>query len=271
MGASEPVGEIEVEGRRLAWRTVGRGPELLLINGYGATSNDWDPTFLVRLARSNRVICPDNRGIGESELGEDGLTIDGMAADLEALLDGLGIDSLPVVGWSMGGFVAQQLALRSPDRVATLTLIASDPGAPEAVPPAPEVWSRLIDHSGTPRAQATRLISLLFPPHLATEIDSQFGEVVAAARAELLPRALAAQEAAMEAWHGRDQPRPDRAAVPPTLIVHGSDDVVIPAANADLLARRWPGAQVELFEGCAHAVMAQEPQRVAAAIRAQAG
>ncbi len=54
--------------------------------------------------------------------------------------------------------------------------------------------------------------------------------------------------------------------MPPTLIVHGNDDVVIPAGNADRLARRWPGARVELFEGCAHAVMAQEPQRVAAAI-----
>jgi pimeloyl-ACP methyl ester carboxylesterase len=244
---------------------------MLLLNGYAATSRDWDPTFLGRLARSHRVICPDNRGLGGSELGEAELAIDGMAADLEVLLDALGVLRVAVVGWSMGGFVAQQLALRSPDRVATLTLIASDPGAPDAIPPRPEIWSRLIDHSGTPRAQASRLISLLFPAELATEIDSQFGEVVAAARAELPPQTLSAQEAAMEAWHRHDQPRPEGRAAPPTLIVHGAEDVVIPADNADRVARRWPGARVELFERCGHAVMAQEPQRVAAAIRAHSG
>lgn len=101
------VAKIEIEGRRFAWSSVGRGPELLLLNGYAATGKDWDPTFLMRLARSHRVICPDNRGLGESELGEGAeLTIETMAADLEALLDALEVESLPVVGWSMGDFVA---------------------------------------------------------------------------------------------------------------------------------------------------------------------
>jgi 3-oxoadipate enol-lactonase len=268
VAAAESIGEIEVDGRRVGWRAVGRGPELLLINGYAATSRDWDPTFLARLARSHRVICPDNRGLGGSELGDAELAVDGMAADLEALLDALEIDRVPVVGWSMGGFIAQRLALRSPGRVATLTLIATDPGGPGAIRSTPEVWVRLIDRSGTPREQASRLISLLFPADLAKQIDRRFGDAVAAARAELPARAMSAQEAAMAAWHGEDQPPPAAGAVPPTLIVHGDDDVVIPAGNAGRLAQRWPGARVELFEGCAHAVMAQEPRRVAAAIDA---
>ena len=67
---SAPVGNIEVEGRRFAWRTVGEGPALLLVNGYAATAADWDPTFLAGLAESFEVICPDNRGIGSSELGD---------------------------------------------------------------------------------------------------------------------------------------------------------------------------------------------------------
>jgi pimeloyl-ACP methyl ester carboxylesterase len=242
-------------------------PPLLLINGYAATGKDWDPGFLDALGRSHRVIRPDNRGMGGAELGEEELTIDLMAADIERLLDAEGVERLPVAGWSMGGFVAQQLARRAPARVAALALLDTDPGGAISVPAAPEVWERLVDHSGTPREQASRLIALLFPPPLAAEIDRQFGDLVAAAREQLSPAALRAQEAAMEAWH-RDEPAPAAVADLPVLVLHGTEDVVIPPANALALAERWPGAHVELFEGCGHALMAQEPERVAELIRA---
>lgn len=241
---------------------------LLLVNGYAATGADWDPTFLAELGRSHLVLCPDNRGLGGPELGAAELTIDLMAADLEALLDERGIERLPVVGWSLGGFIAQRLAERSPGRVASLALIATDPGGPTAEEATPEVWSRLIDHGGTPQEQATRLLSLLFPPPLAAEIDRRFGAVVAAARARLPDAVLSAQEAAMEAWHRVERPPIGAGAGPPVLILHGEEDIVIPVANAELLRRRWSGAGLEAFAGCGHAVMAQEPQRVAAAIRA---
>ncbi len=260
-------GAIEIEGRRFAWRATGRGPALLLVNGYASTGADWDPGFLMGLARRFEVICPDNRGFGGSELGEGELTVDRMAADLEALLDALEIERAPLVGWSLGGFIAQRLAACAPERVASMALLSTDPGAPDAVPASAEAWARLLDHSGTPRAQATRLISLLFPPGVAEDVDRQFGEIVAAAREQLSPEALRAQEAAMEAWHRDEQPpqggvpRQVETEPPPTLILHGALDEVIPAANAALLAARWPGARVELFESCGHALMAQESQR----------
>jgi 3-oxoadipate enol-lactonase len=268
---SEPGGEIEVEGRRLAWRAVGEGRPLLLVNGYAATGADWDPAFLAALGEAFRVVCPDNRGMGESELGGEELTIDGMAADLEALLDALGIERATVVGWSMGGFLAQRLAARAPGRVAALALLATDPGGPDSVLAAAADWARLVDHSGTPRERATRLVSLLFPPELAPEIDRQFGGIVAAAQARLSPQALRAQEAAMDAWHRAEPADPMAGSPPPTLVVHGDLDSVIPAANAAALAARWPGAEVEILPGCAHAVMAQEPQRVTDLIRDLAG
>jgi pimeloyl-ACP methyl ester carboxylesterase len=239
---------------------------LLLINGYAASAEDWDPTFLAGLEAGHQVLRPDNRGIGAAPLGDGELTIEAMATDMEALLDREGIERAPVVGWSMGGFVAQQLALQAPQRVAALTLIATDPGGAAAVPAAPQVWAQLLDHSGTPREQATRLIGLLFPPPLAVAIDAEFGEVVAAAREALSPATLRAQEAAMEAWH-REEPPPLPAGSPPALVLHGTEDGVIPPANAERLAARWRGARVELFEAGGHAVMAQEPQRIAAAIR----
>ncbi len=262
------IGEIEVEGRRLAWRTAGAGPPLLLVNGYAATGADWDPGFLAGLAQSFELICPDNRGVGGSGLGGTELTIDGMAADLEALLDALAIDRITVVGWSMGGFVAQCLAARAPGRIEAMALLATDPGGPGSIAAAPADWARLIDPSGTPRERATRLISLLFPPDLAPEIDRRFGDLVATAQAQLSPSALRAQEAAMESWHRLSRASPGAGGTPPTLVLHGDLDAVIPAANAAALASRWPGAEVEILPGCAHALMAQEPQRVATLIRA---
>ena len=264
-------GTIEVEGRRLAWRSVGGGEPLLLVNGYAATGQDWDPGFLVGLGRGFEAICPDNRGVGLSDLGRGELTIDGMASDLEALLDALEIERLPVVGWSMGGYVAQRLARRAPGRVAALGLISTDPGGPATVPALPETWAALVDHSGTSREQASRLISLLFPPTVAVEIDRQFGEVVAAARAGLSPELLRAQEAAIEAWHLEGLPSAAEREAPPTVVVHGSLDVVIPPANANALAASWPGARVELLDGCGHALMAQEPGRTVDLIRGLVG
>lgn len=251
----------------LAFDRAGDGPPLLLVNGYASTGADWDPTFLGLLAASHEVIRPDNRGMGGSELGDAELTVDAMAADLEGLLDALGIERAKVAGWSMGGFVAQRLARRAPGRVSALALIATDPGGPDAVAAEPAVWRQLTDRSGSAREQASRLIPLLFPPALAPAIDAQFGDLIAAGRAAMSPAALAAQEAAMLGWHHTGVGDPGLT-TPPTTVIHGEDDVVIPAANAERLAARWPGARIELIPGAAHAVMAQEPGRAAAAIGA---
>jgi pimeloyl-ACP methyl ester carboxylesterase len=238
-------------------------PPLLLINGYAATAADWDPTFIAALERAFELICPDNRGVGTAPRGKlDGpLTIETMAADLEALLDARGIEKLPVAGWSMGGFIAQALAARAPGRVEALVLLSTDPGGPDAVLADPAVWARLTANSGTPREQATRLISLLFPPSVAVEIDRQFGDVVAAARAALSPVALDAQANAMAVWHATEQQPIDSAM--PVLIAHGNEDVVIPPENSDRLAARWPNSRLERFSSGGHAFMAQEPERLA--------
>ncbi|HWM63778.1 MAG TPA: hypothetical protein VNP96_07300 [Solirubrobacterales bacterium] len=143
-----------------------------------------------------------------------------------------------------------------------MALLSTDPGGGAAVPADPEVWARLVDNSGTPREQASRLISLLFPPGTAAEIDRRFGDLVAAARAELSTETLTAQERAMAAWHDEEQPQRSPAEMP-VLVVHGSEDIVIPPANADALPVRWPGARIEPIAGGGHAFMAQEPRQLA--------
>jgi len=265
---AEGARTIEIDGRRYAWRTVGQGPPLILVNGYAGSGEDWDPTFLGALAEHLEVICPDNRGMGGSELGEEELTIAAMAEDVEALMDAIEIEAAAVCGWSMGGYVVQRLAESSPYRVSALALIGTHPGGSTYVPTGDaEAFEKLIDCSGTPREQASRLISVLFPPEQAGAIDAEFGEVVAEARAKLDHRALDEQKAALLAW--RDREPPAIATPPPALVLHGRLDRLVSAGNAVPLGERW-NAKVDVFEESAHAAMAQEPLRAAAAIVAVA-
>lgn len=257
-------GPLELPGRRLSWRSAGEGRPLLLLNGYAATAADWDPTFVEALTKCFRIISPDHRGMGDSTWGTDDepLTIESMAADAEALLDHLSLGPAAVVGWSMGGFVAQRLALGAPTRVTAMALLSTDPGGPDAVLPPPEVRAQLADASGSPREQATRLLQLLFPAPVAARVDQEVGDLVAAARAELDPHVLVGQDAAIAAWYA-EVPPPLPPDPPPVLVVAGDVDVVVPPANAALLAERWPGARVERFADAGHAVMAEYPTEVA--------
>jgi pimeloyl-ACP methyl ester carboxylesterase len=186
-----------------------------------------------------------------------------MADDVLALMDARGIVTTAVAGWSMGGFIAQEIAARHPERVERLVLLATDPGGPGSVKASPEVEARLRDHSGTPRERAMRLLRLLFPPAVAARMDAQFGELVAAARAALSIDALRAQEAAVDRWHDDEGAARLAAITAPTLIAHGTEDALIPFANGELLAEGIPDSRLVAFEGCGHAFMAQEPTRAA--------
>ncbi len=261
-------GTVAGPARAIAWRSAGSGPPLVLINGYAATAADWDPGFVAALGERSTVICPDNRCMGESGGRVDGLSVEAMAADVLALLDGLDHASVDLAGWSMGGFVAQEGAALAPERVRNLVLLATSGGGPDAPRSSAEAWRALTDHGGTPDEQARRLLGLLFPAEVAERVYAEFGDLVAAARAQLDPKALSAQEAAMIAW--LRGPAAERLAAirAPALVASGSEDVVIPAANSPLLAAALPDSWLARFPGGGHAFMAQEPARVAALVTA---
>jgi pimeloyl-ACP methyl ester carboxylesterase len=250
-------------GASLAVQYLGAGPPLILLNGYGATKDDWDPRFRDGLAAGSRVICPDNRGVGASPEAPPSLSVAAMADDVLALMDARGIVTAALAGWSMGGFIAQEIAALHPERVERLVLLATDPGGPGSVRASPEAEARLRDHSGTPRERAMRLLRLLFPPAVAARMDAQFGELVAAARAALSIDALRAQEAAVDRWHDDEAAGRLAAITAPALIAHGTEDVLIPFANGELLAAGIPDSRLVAFEDCGHAFMAQEPARAA--------
>jgi len=248
---------------------MGSGPPLVLVNGYAGTAADWDPNFLGALAASFEVVLPDHRGMGTSTWGDDGepLSIASMADDVLALATALSLDSFPLVGWSMGGFIAQALTATAPERVTGLALLGTDGGGPGAVRTDPAVWARLTDLTGTDREQATRLLELLFPPEVAAELDAQVGPLVAEARGMLDHGVIEAQDAAITAWHEASPP-PVPVGAPRTLVACGALDAVIPPANAAIVADRWGASMPITYEGCGHAFMAQVPYDLAAHLAA---
>ncbi len=259
----EPMTTIPVDGGRIAYRRLGSGRPLLVLNGFAATSADWDPSFIDRLASASELVLVDNRGIGAST--DDGAPFDiaKLAADTAQVIEALDLGTISVLGWSMGGFIAQTVALDCPNCIHKLILLSTDPGGADAELGSPAVRAQLTDMSGTPHEQARRLLSLLFPADVAESIYREFGDVVATARAQLAPELLHRQSVAMDAWHRNGAGDRLRKLPAPTLIATGTEDIVIPPSNSLALVNAIPAAWLARFSGGGHAFMAQYPRPLA--------
>ena len=259
----EPITMMPVDGGRIAYRRLGSGRPLLVLNGFAATSADWDPSFINRLASASELVLVDNRGIGASS--DDGAPFDigKLAEDVVQVMETLDLGTTSVLGWSMGGFIAQTVALDHPNCVHKLVLLSTDPGGADAELGSPAVRAQLADMSGTPHEQARRLLFLLFPKDVAESVYREFGDTVAAARSRLSPELVHRQALAMDVWHRDgvgDHLRKLRA---PTLVAAGTEDIVIPASNSLALVNAIPGAWLARFSGGGHAFMAQYPRQLA--------
>ena len=228
----ESLATVAVDGARIVYRRIGKGRPLLVLNGFGATSADWDPSFIDRLASSNELILLNNRGIGGSTDNGQPFDIAKLADDAAHVIEALGFEHTSLLGWSMGGFIAQTLAVQHPERLDKLVLLSTDPGGIEADLASAEVWSKLIDTSGTPHEQARRLLFLLFPNDVAKSFYRKFGDIIAAARAQLSPELLKRQAVAMDTWHSSGVANRLRQIRVPVLIATGTEDIVIPPSNA---------------------------------------
>src|SRR5437870_11722840 len=176
---NESFETVQVDGAQIVYRRIGNGRPLLVLNGFAATSADWDPSFINGLASSNELILLDNRGIGRST--DDGKPFDiAQLADDAHVIGTLGFEGTSVLGWSRRGFIAQTLALQHPDRVNKLILLSTDSGGTDADLASAAVWSQLVDTSGTPDDQARRLLSLLYLIDVAESIDREFGYLLSA-------------------------------------------------------------------------------------------
>jgi pimeloyl-ACP methyl ester carboxylesterase len=247
------------DGRtRLHWESEGDGPPLLLVMGLGLSAGAWWRSVPV-LARRLSVISYDNRGVGRSEAFSHAYTTEAMADDAVSVLDAAGVQRAHVYGISLGGMVAQQLALRHPERVASLVLGATSPGGPRAVRPDAEVvafFRRRLRMSQEEAASAS--IEFNYGARCRSEHFDRIEEDLARRLAHPFPeRAYRAQmfAAGLHNCYGRLA----NIAVP-TLVVHGRHDRMIPVANAQLIAERIPGSRLRILEDSGHLYPTEEPE-----------
>jgi 3-oxoadipate enol-lactonase len=236
----------------------GDGHPLLLLTGLGYAIWSWQRQLPV-LSRRFRCIAVENRGTGRSPKPPGPYSIEEMADDAAEALDGR---RAHVAGFSMGGYLAQTLALRHPQLVERLVLICTGTGGPGFVHVPEETAAAWEANAGRPPPEFARAtMPLSFRAGWADEHPDEF-ERLLSDRLEhpTPPECWRAQYDACNDWAARVTPVERLAA--PTLVVHGDADRVVPYANGVELARRIPGARLERFAGAGHLLFLEEPERL---------
>jgi len=247
------VGEVD-----LYYEIHGEGSPLLMINGLGASVETWSP-FWMRLAEHFRVVLFDNRGVGRSTLPKSSFTIRTMADDAAGLLEAIRVPSAFVYGASMGGQIAQELALSHPEKVRALVLGMTTCGGPPAILPPPEVMQRLatLANPSAGSSPLEVLWSVSYTPEFLAAHRAELVREAAAVRYPPTPQGYRLQAEASMKFNSYD--RLPKIQVP-TLVMAGSRDLLMPPGNARLIASRIPGAQLHIFEGAGHGFTRERPE-----------
>ena len=247
----------------VAYRSIGAGPPIVLVMGYAAPMEVWDPRFVDALAQGHRVVVFDNAGVGETSAVRGRLSIQKMADQTAALIAALRLGPCAVVGWSMGGMVAQALAVTHPGRVRALALLATFPGTGPVERTPQDVVRALTD------PKATLAPYTLFPK----DQRAAYGAFQIALSSYPPPPTVgaavaSAQRSAILAWWAGSEPVARRVGAirVPTLVADGRSDIVDPASNSRALARLIPGSRLLLLPDAGHAFFSQRWRAVASAV-----
>jgi pimeloyl-ACP methyl ester carboxylesterase len=249
----------KVNGIRVAYHVRGRGPPLVLVMGYRLNSAAWPATFVEQLARRFTVITLDNRGTGLSDKPVNGYAIANLARDVCGLLDELGIAEVAMLGYSMGGAIAQEFVRQFPERVSHLILCATMAGGARATYARASVVQVMRDLDGlTPEQAARRIWKVTYAPgylerHRALAEDQMRREVA-------LPTPLHAADLQFQAFAEFDGSEALARISCPTLVLTGDLDELIRPQNSAMMARLIPSARLVVIPGAGHRVLWEATQ-----------
>jgi pimeloyl-ACP methyl ester carboxylesterase len=242
-----PVRVVHVSWGRIGYRSIGSGRPLVLVAGSSASMDVWAPTFLDRLARHHRVLVFDNEGVGRTTLRPGTLTISRMADDTAAFIAAMRLKRPDVLGWSMGGFVVQALAVRHPAVVRRMILCATSAGDGSALPPS-GLNTRPPFANFFPADQDAARRAFI------REIHRYHGFYLAPARVSRL------QSEASRRWGQGAEPSGHLLATVqlPTLIADGSEDPYDPVANSRALKADIRNSRLHIYADAAHGFWFQD-------------
>jgi pimeloyl-ACP methyl ester carboxylesterase len=257
-----PTRLVEADGIRFAYRRWGKpgGLPLVFMQYFSANLDDWDPQVTDGFAADHDVILFNNAGVGSSG-GETPGTVSEMTRDALAFSDALGLKRFNVVGFSLGGMIAQQMALDRPDRVNRIILLGTGPRGGEGM--------TFTELSSEERADPDQfLLTAFFSPTDASQAAGRayLKRLAARTRDRDLPVSTKTAEAQLHAireWGA--VPSSDRyATLPkikhPTLVVHGTKDIVVQPVNAFILAEHLPDAQLIMYPDSSHGAQYQHAE-----------
>jgi 3-oxoadipate enol-lactonase len=254
----------------LYYELAGPGPPLLLIQGVGCIGETWRPQVSV-LSNAWQTMIFDNRGIGRSLPCTGHITIQAMAADALALMDAAGWESAHVAGHSMGGLIAQQLALDAPHRIRSLSLQCTFSRGPEAARITPWVlWMNLRIRLGTRRARRRAFLEMVMPPGAVSDANA---DALAAEMSALIGRDLSEQppilmKQVMAMKRHDVSAKLSALASIPTMVLCAEHDTIARPEFGRRLASLILGASFELLPGASHAVTVHQATTVNERMRA---
>jgi pimeloyl-ACP methyl ester carboxylesterase len=252
----------KANGIEISYQTHGSGDPLILIGGFTMVKEAW-AVLLKDLTRHFQVLIFDNRGVGGTTVPSEPFTIADMAADTVALMDALDIPSAHVFGVSMGGLIAQVLALDYPARVKKAALGCTTHGGRHAIQPEKEVMAAL-GRASDPKVSPEEAIRMRLPIIHSEAFLRDYPERVEALVAESVkcfpsPKGAAGQMGALGRFNVRDRLGDIRC---PVLVVTGSEDRMMPPENSRLLAEGIRGAVLHVIEGAGHGFFHERPEEV---------
>ena len=261
-----PAKNIRVGDIDIAYKVFGKGDPFLLISGSGLVMDAWDSTMLTNLSSNHTVIIFDNRGVGNTTAGTKPFSIVQFANDTAGLLDVLKIQKADVLGFSMASFIAQELALLHPEKVNRLVLYGASCGGKENIPQSPEVvkiLSDFVNSNDSSHQDPEKLLSVQFP---LSWIKSHPNDISLPQSKEIIsPDTLKKQFNIVENWFSTNWSgvcgQLSKISVP-TLVITGTEDIAVPAANSLIIVQKIPGSWLVQIKNAGHGLMYQYPEKL---------
>ena len=259
---------IVVNGVPVTTRSTGSGDPVILLNRFRGTLDTWDPAFVAALASRHRVVMFDSLGIGETG-GHTPATVEATADFAARVIEAMEFHSPAILGWSLGGFVAQVLAIKKPKLLGKLILVGTMPprGSAEVV------WSqRWLEAASNPVPSSDLALSLMFTESDASRSAGRasFGRMSARPAAVVSPTAMAAQARAIhrfadheDGWYARLHE-----IIAPTFVANGDRDGIFPAIDSAVLAREIARSRLAIYADSGHGFLFQYIDRFSADVLA---